>query len=232
MNNLQCTVIIPAAGKGKRMNHSTSKQYIELKEKPILVHTLEVFEKCKEISDIILVVGKDEIDYCKKQIIEKYRFEKIIYVIEGGKERQDSVYEGIKKVPDKTDIVLIHDGARPFINHNHIKETIIVAYKYHACVLGVRVKDTIKVIDKDNNIVDTPDRNTLWSIQTPQTFKKKLIQSVYDKAIEDKYVATDDSMLVEKYSDVKVKIVEGPYSNIKITTQEDLVFGNSFLYNI
>lgn len=229
MNNVKCTVIIPAAGKGKRMKNDKSKQYIELDGKPILAYTIDVFEKCNEIQNIILVVGKDEVDYCRKEIVEKYNYQKIIGILEGGKERQDSVYEGIKKVPEDSDIVLIHDGARPFIGAEQIKQTIDDGIKYGACVLGVKVKDTIKVVDDDNNIVDTPNRNNLWAIQTPQTFKKELIALAYQKAQNDNYCATDDSMLVEKYLDIKIKIVEGLYSNIKITTIEDLIIAKNFI---
>lgn len=229
MDNINCTVIIPAAGKGKRMNNKTSKQYIELEHKPILAYTIDAFEKCDEIDNIILVVGKNEIGYVRKEIVEKYNFNKIIALIEGGKERQDSVYEGIKRLPSGTDVVLIHDGARPFIDNEVIKKAIINAYEYSACVVGVKVKDTIKVVDNDNYIVDTPNRNALWSIQTPQAFKKDLITLVYDEAKNNRYSATDDSMLVEKFSDIKVKIVEGSYSNIKITTREDLIIAKSFL---
>ncbi|MCT4542529.1 MAG: 2-C-methyl-D-erythritol 4-phosphate cytidylyltransferase [Vallitalea sp.] len=230
MKDIQCTAIIPAAGRGTRMNKKKLKQYIELNNKPILVYTLQAFEKCNNIDNIILVVGEKEVDYCIKEIVEKYKFRKIIYVIKGGNERQNSVYEGLRHVPDSTDIVLIHDGARPFINEKHIKETIGCAYKNGACVLGVPVKDTIKVIN-DNIIVDTPKRDSLWSIQTPQTFKRELIKSSYEKAIKDKYVATDDSMIVEKYSDINVKIVEGSYANMKITTNEDLIIAKSFITN-
>lgn len=228
MNNLQCTVIIPAAGQGKRMNSSISKQYITLNDKPILVHTLECFEKCLEITNIILVVGKGEIPYCDKEIIVKYGFKKIIDIIEGGKERQDSVYEGIKIVPKETDIILIHDAARPLVNINDIKRTIKCAKEFGACVLGVKVKDTIKISDENKNIIDTPDRGALWSIQTPQVFKKELISLVHHLAAKEKYIGTDDSMLVEKYSDIKVRIVEGSYTNIKITTNEDLLFAKNF----
>ncbi|GMQ60136.1 2-C-methyl-D-erythritol 4-phosphate cytidylyltransferase [Vallitalea sediminicola] len=229
MKDIQCTVIIPAAGKGKRMNDNRCKQYIELEGKPILAYTIDVFEKCDEIQNIILVVGKGEVDYCRKKIVEKYNYGKIISIVEGGKERQDSVYEGIKKVPESSHMVLIHDGARPLIGTDQIKGTIDNGIKYGACVLGVKVKDTIKVVDDNNNIVDTPSRNKLWAIQTPQTFKKELITLAYEKAQNDNYVATDDSMLVEKYLDIKVKIVEGLYSNIKITTIEDLTIAKNFI---
>lgn len=232
MNNIKSTVIIPAAGKGKRMNSKKSKQYIEILDKPILAYTIDAFEKCNNINNIILVVGKKEIEYVRDEIVEKYNFKKVIGIIEGGKERQDSVYEGIKEVPHDTDIVLIHDGARPFINNHLINKAIINAHEYGACVLGVKVKDTIKVADNSYNIIDTPNRNKLWSVQTPQAFRKALINKSYEKAKNDKFIATDDSMLVEKYSEVKVKIIEGAYFNIKITTNEDLIIANNFLkYN-
>lgn len=229
MNKFKSTVIIPAAGKGKRMNQKISKQYIELNNKPILVHTLEVFEKCSAIDDIILVVGKGEIEYNKEEVIKKYNFNKVLHVLEGGVERQDSVYEGIKKVPSDTDVVLVHDAARPFVQTKHIEKTIESAIIHEACVLGVRTKDTIKKVDDNSYVEDTPNREYLWLVQTPQVFKKDLIVKVYNEAMLDGYKATDDSMLVEKYAGIKVKMVEGDYANIKITTEEDLIIGHSLL---
>ncbi|QUI24907.1 2-C-methyl-D-erythritol 4-phosphate cytidylyltransferase [Vallitalea pronyensis] len=227
MDQLKCTVIIPAAGKGKRMKHHQHKQYIELKGKPILVYTLEAFMRCDAITHIIIVVGQGEVDYCKQEIVQPYSLDKVISVIEGGKERQDSVYEGIKCIPQETDIVLIHDAARPFIQEEHIISTIKEANKSGACVLGVKVKDTIKVVNNEGNIISTPNRDMLWAIQTPQTFKKEIIKEAYEQAIKYKFVATDDAMVVEKYADTTVTIVEGSYGNIKITTQEDLMVANA-----
>lgn len=229
MSDIKSTVIIPAAGKGKRMNTKKSKQYIELLDKPILVYTIEAFEKCDQIDNIIIVVGEDEIEYVKKDIMEKYHLKKVISIVKGGKERQDSVYEGIKNVPQDTDIVLIHDGARPFIDKETIIRTIDTANECSACVVGVKVKDTIKTVNNNNIIIDTPNRNSLWAIQTPQAFKKELIIRAYNKAKVEGIKATDDSMLIEQCSNTQVKIVEGAYSNIKITTKEDLIFAKGYL---
>lgn len=227
MTPIKSTVIIPAAGKGKRMNHQCSKQYIMLKDKPILVHTLEAFIRSDMIRDIIIVVGKGEIDYCRKEIVESYKLNKVYKIIEGGKERQDSVYEGIKAIAEDTDIILIHDAARPFIEERHIAATIKEAWQNGACALGVPVKDTIKVVNQDSMVIDTPKRSTLWAIQTPQTFQASIIKEAYKKAMTEGYVGTDDAMIVEQYSDRAIKILEGSYGNIKITTREDLIIANS-----
>lgn len=226
---IKTTVIIPAAGQGKRMGSDEKKQYLNLKGKPILVHTLEVFDKCTKINNIILVVGKGEVEYCKEEIVKKYKINKISSIVEGGKERQDSVYEGLKKIPDETDIVLVHDAARPFIQEGDIHNIITQTVKNKACVLGVKAKDTIKIVNKNNKIVDTPNRDLLWLVQTPQVFSKDIIMSAYNKAMVESFKATDDSMIVERYSDVQVKMVEGSYTNIKITTQDDLIIGERFL---
>lgn len=226
---IKTTVIIPAAGQGKRMGSDGKKQYLNLKGKPILVHTLEVFDKCTKINNIILVVGKGEVEYCKEEIVKKYKINKISNIVEGGKERQDSVYEGLKKIPDETDIVLVHDAARPFVKEVDIHNIITQTVKNKACVLGVKAKDTIKIVNKNNKIVDTPNRDLLWLVQTPQVFSKDIIMSAYNKAMVESFKATDDSMIVERYSDVQVKMVEGSYSNIKITTQDDLIIGERFL---
>lgn len=217
---MNCSVIIVAAGKGKRMGTDINKQFIKLNDKPILVYTIECFDKCEAINEIVVVTSKDYVDYCKDEIIDKYEFKKDIKIVVGGKERQDSVYNGLKNI--NTDIVLIHDGVRPFIEQKHIKGVIKSVYENDACVLGVKVKDTIKLSDDGGFVISTPKRDNMWAIQTPQAFKYSLILEAYECAIEDKFLGTDDSMLVERLG-YKVKIEEGSYSNIKITTKDDLI---------
>ncbi len=225
------SVIICAAGTGKRMKSNVPKQYLELKGESILYHTISAFEKCKDIDDIVLVTGAKDVDFVCNDIVGRCGFKKVKSVISGGKERQNSVYNGLSNLSEDTDIVLIHDGVRPFISsediHNIIEETKI----HKACVLGVKVKDTIKVCDDEGYITSTPKRAALWAAQTPQAFEYSLIMKAYKKALEDEIMATDDSMLVERLG-VKVKMVEGSYNNIKITTPEDLYMGENILENI
>lgn len=224
------SVIIVAAGSGKRMKSAIAKQYIELKGRTILSYTVETFEKSDYIDEIILVTSSEAIDYVKENIVQKYNFKKVKAVVEGGKERQDSVYNGLKNVSNDCDVVLIHDGVRPFVGDSYIAKLESIAMEFGACVLGAPVKDTIKVCDSEGYITDTPERSTLWLAQTPQCFKYDIIMKAYEKAYNEGYTGTDDSMLVEK-TGVKVKMVEGDYNNIKITTPEDLYIGEVILEN-
>lgn len=224
------SVIICAAGVGKRMNSVIAKQYIELQGKSILAHTVDAFEKSDDINEIVIVTGSEDTDFVKKDIVEKYGCKKVKNVVAGGKERQNSVYNGLKAVSADTDIVIVHDGVRPFISNEDIKKIIEETKIYKACVSGVRVKDTIKICDNDGNITSTPDRAALWAAHTPQVFEFELLKKAYEKAFEDNILGTDDSMLVERLG-VKVKMVEGSYNNIKITTPEDLYIGENILIN-
>ncbi len=225
------SVIIVAAGSGKRMKSTIAKQYIELKGRTILSYTVETFEKSDNIDEIILVTSQEAIDFVTKNIVNKYQFTKVKAVVAGGAERQDSVYNGLKKVSKDTDVVLIHDGVRPFVNDSYITKLESIAMEFGACVLGAPVKDTIKICDSEGYIVDTPNRSTLWLAQTPQCFKYDVIINAYEKAYKEGYTGTDDSVLVEK-TGVKVKMVEGDYNNIKITTPEDLYIGEVILENL
>ncbi len=211
------SVIIVAGGSGSRMNMNINKQFIKINEKEVIAHTIDKFYKNEYIDEIILVVKEDEIDYFKENIIKKYGYKNIKIAL-GGKERQDSVYNGLKIVDKNCDMVLVHDGARPFVSKEIIKKAVTETKK--ASVIGVRVKDTIKVVN-NNEIISTPNRNTLWAIQTPQTFKYDLLKIAYKKAYEENFYGTDDSSLVENLGE-KVNIIEGSYENIKITTKEDL----------
>ena len=220
-------VVIVAAGTGSRMNMGINKQFIKLEGKEIIAYTIEKFYNNSNIEDIVVVVKEDESKYIKKEILDKYNF-KNVKIAYGGKERQDSVYNGLKLLDEKCDVVLIHDGARPFVSDKIIDKSIEEAKEHKAIVVGVPVKDTIKVIDNDKNIVDTPNRSVLWAVQTPQTFDYNILIDAYKDAFKNKFYGTDDAMLVERIG-YKVKMLEGSYNNIKITTQEDLNIGSQIL---
>lgn len=215
------TAIVLAAGQGKRMNTSVQKQYLLIEDKPVLYYSLKCFED-SVIDDVVLVVGKDEIEYCKNNIVDMYNLRKVSRIIAGGKERYDSVYNGLCAIED-SDYVMIHDGARPFISDDIINRSIDAVIEYDACTVGMPVKDTIKIVDEDNFGKDTPNRKYVWQIQTPQSFKYELILDAYKKMLStnDKDI-TDDTMVVERYKANKIKVIEGAYTNIKITTIEDL----------
>lgn len=221
--------IILAGGKGKRMHTKVPKQYLELQGYPVLYYTIKAFED-SFIDEIILVAGKDELQYCKEQIVEKYNFQKVKKIVSGGKERYHSVYEGLKALTSDTDIVYIHDGARPFVEQEVLERVKREMETSDACVVGMPVKDTIKIVNAQNYIKETPDRNFVWQIQTPQVFTCALIEEAYMKLMrtEQKGI-TDDAMVVEKMLNRPIKLVQGSYKNIKITTPEDLEIGNLFL---
>lgn len=220
-------VVIVAAGTGSRMKMGINKQFIKLEGKEIIAYTIEKFYNNSNIEDIVVVVKEDESEFFKKEILDKYNF-KNIKIAYGGKERQDSVYNGLKSLDKKCDVVLIHDGARPFVSDKIIDNCIEEVKEHKAIVVGVPVKDTIKIIDNDKNIVDTPNRSVLWAVQTPQTFDYNILIDAYKDAFKSGFYGTDDAMLVERIG-YKVKMVEGSYNNIKITTQEDLSVGSQIL---
>ena len=220
------SAIVLAGGRGKRMNYHKSKQFIEIKGKPVLVYTLEKFIYNKSIDEVILVLPEDEVDYCKKEVLQKYSL-KVDRIVIGGKERQDSVFNALEAM-EKADIVLIHDGARPFISEKIIEEGIKYANIYGAAAPGVTPKDTIKVKNEDNISVDTPDRNTLVAVQTPQCFKYDEIYQCHRKIKEENAIVTDDTSVVERYGH-KVYLYEGDYTNIKITTPEDLILAERLI---
>lgn len=220
------SAIVLAGGRGKRMNYHKSKQFIEIKGKPVLVYTLEKFIYNKSIDEVILVLPEDEVDYCKKEVLQKYSL-KVDRIVIGGKERQDSVFNALEAM-EKADIVLIHDGARPFINEKIIEEGIKYANIYGAAAPGVTPKDTIKVKNEDNISVDTPDRNMLVAVQTPQCFKYDEIYQCHRKIKEENAIVTDDTSVVERYGH-KVYLYEGDYTNIKITTPEDLILAERLI---
>lgn len=220
------SVIIAAAGMSNRMGSKINKQFIVIDNKPILAHTIEKFENCKYVDEIIVVSKEREVEYCRKEIVRKYGFKKVTNLIKGGKERQDSIYNGIMALNGKTDIVLTHDGARPFVRPQSIVDGIEGALEHGACVVGVPLKDTIKVIGDENKVHHTPNRSLLWAAQTPQCFKVELLKKGYEYAIAEGILGTDDSSLVEKKG-YPVRMIMGTYDNIKITTPEDIVVAES-----
>lgn len=226
------TAIVLAAGSGSRMKSKTKKQFMEIKGKPVIWYSLFEFEKSR-VDEIILVTGKEDIDYCKKEIIEKYNLKKIKNVVAGGSERYESVYNGLKEVTGN--IVLIHDGARPLINNEIIERSIEGTIKSDACVVGVPVKDTIKRANKEGYIIDTPNRSELWITQTPQSFKTDLVKMAYKKMKEElekgntNLNITDDAMVVEEFTTNQVRFVQGDYKNIKVTTPEDIDIAELFI---
>lgn len=219
--------IIVAGGKGKRIGANISKQFLHLNGKPILAHTLKVFEDCNSIDSIIVVSHPDDIDFCQQNIIKNFGFKKVIKVVKGGKERQDSVRNGLNAAPESYGITVIHDAVRPFVSQSIIENSIRTAKRTGASVVCVPVKDTIKEAS-DGYVKKTLQRERLYLVQTPQTFKMDIIKEAHKRALEKGIKATDDSSLVEMLG-IKVKIVEGSYENIKITTPEDLIIGEAIL---
>ena len=222
------SAIILAGGKGKRMGSAISKQFIDIKGKPIIYYTLKKFSENKKIDNIIVVLPEDEVKYFKENILKKYEL-RINKIVIGGKERQDSVYNALKSLKNSsTDIVLIHDGARPFISESIINECIKFAEIYGAAAPGVMPKDTIKVKNEKNFSVDTPNRANLVSIQTPQVFKFDEILECHEKIRYNGEMVTDDTMVVEKYG-YSVYLYDGEYTNIKVTTPEDLILAERLI---
>ncbi len=218
--------LITAAGKGSRMNMDINKQYIEIGGKPILARTIGIFEECGRVDEIILVVNGNDIVYCKQNIVDTFGFRKVAAIVAGGDTRQASVYNGLSHLKEDCGIVLIHDGARPFVSEESIMESVAVADEFGAACVAVPVKDTIKSADDKNVVRETLDRSRLWSVQTPQTFNYGLILDAHRKALEAGFAGTDDAMLVERLGH-PLRLVYGSYYNIKITTEEDLVLAEA-----
>jgi 2-C-methyl-D-erythritol 4-phosphate cytidylyltransferase len=221
-----CAIIV-AAGKGNRMGAGKNKQFIDIEGKPVLCYTLEALSKCPAVEEIVLVCAGDEIEYCRGGIVEKYGFDKVKSIVAGGAERQDSVYSGLSAAKGCA-VVLIHDGARPFVTNRILEEGIRHAEEYGASACGVTPKDTIKVKDQSGFSERTLDRSRLFSVQTPQCFKLDLILGCYEKLLDDETLFTDDTSVAEHFGH-KVFLYEGSYENIKITTPEDLAVAESIL---
>ncbi|TFB09169.1 2-C-methyl-D-erythritol 4-phosphate cytidylyltransferase [Candidatus Atribacteria bacterium MT.SAG.1] len=225
---MKIVALIAAAGKGKRMNARISKPFIPISGKPILAYTIEKFEKCILIDKIYLVVSPEEKEICRKNIILKYNFSKVQALIDGGETRQNSIYNGLKALDKDTDIVVIHDGARPLVDETIIQKSIEKAQKYGAAIAAIPIKDTVKKSERNFFINKTLNRKEIWRAQTPQTFKYDLILPAYHKAYKDKYLTTDDAAIVERYGH-KVKLIIGSEENIKITTPFDIIVAENFL---
>lgn len=224
---MNCAIIV-AGGTGSRMKMDVNKQFLKLNDKEILIRTIEAFDTNLNIDEIVVVLKKEEIEFFRTKILPKYRFIKPIKIVGGGKQRQDSVYNGLKALDKDCKNVLVHDGARPFVSQSIINNTVSKLKALGAIVVAVKVKDTIKYVDEENNIKSTLNRDSLFAVQTPQAFRYKMLLKAYEYAYENEIIATDDSSLVEELG-YKVKIIDGSYDNIKITTKEDLDFAYQIL---
>ncbi|NPV52354.1 MAG: 2-C-methyl-D-erythritol 4-phosphate cytidylyltransferase [Firmicutes bacterium] len=220
--------VVPAAGQGRRMGGDTGKLFMCLNGKPILSYALDVFEKCPLISEIILVVREDEIHHASRLFAKESGFTKVKRIVPGGVERQMSVYHGLIATDAASDIVMVHDGARPLITLDVVASVVNEAVACGAAVVATPVKDTIKLSDSQGFIKSTLDRSMLWAVQTPQAFRRELLLCAHEKAYSDGFLGTDDSVLVERLG-WKVRLVPGSYENIKITTPEDVLIAEAIL---
>ena len=225
--------IVLSAGTGSRMKSDIPKQYMDLKGFPVIYYSLKAFQD-SDVSSIVLVTGAEDVEYCRKEIVEKYNLSKVKAIVPGGSERYYSVYEGLKAIEDAS-YVMIHDGARPMLTLQRIKRNQAEFDKNDACVVGMPVKDTIKIADEHRYCKETPERRYVWQIQTPQSFSYKLVKNAYEKLMlleeqgEKISGITDDAMVVEYTTGAPIKFIEGDYKNIKITTPEDIQIAELFL---
>lgn len=249
MGKKRCTAIVLAAGRGSRMKSGVAKQYMLLRDRPLIWYALHAVEESSVIDDCILVTGAEDISYVKEEIVAKYGFSKVAAVVAGGKERYDSVYNGLQAAAgssgqggekpgasDEDGYIFIQDGARPFLTEDILERCYEAVAQDHACVAGMPVKDTIKIVDESGFARQTPDRNFMWQVQTPQVFDAALIIFAYKKLMQEKerllregISITDDAMVVETFTDCKVRLVEGDYTNIKVTTPEDMAVAETLL---
>lgn len=239
--NIRFAAVVLAAGKGKRMKSTVQKQFLLLRGKPLLYYALAAFEN-SPVEDIVLVTGAEEAEYCRKEIVEHFGFRKVRAIVAGGKERYHSVYEGLKALSDQLgygreisegqDYVMIHDGARPFVDAEILERVMKDTAAYDACVAGMMSKDTVKLADEDGFAAQTPDRSHVWTVQTPQSFSYSLIREAYDRMMsreEYQQGVTDDAMVVERMTRRRVKLTEGSYRNMKVTTPEDMAVAEAYL---
>lgn len=231
MEKKRCVAIVLAAGQGRRMGTKIQKQYILLNGKPVLYYSLNVFQKSEVIDEICIVTGAGDEDYCKREIVERYGITKVSQIIAGGAERYLSVWNALQVIGEDG-YVFIHDGARPFVDEEMLYRVYNQVVCHRACVVGMPVKDTIKISDENGFVKETPDRSRVWMVQTPQVFDMALVKQAYALLIEKNETnVTDDAMVVEQMMKIPVKFVEGSYENIKITTPEDLKIGEIFAKN-
>lgn len=228
MPRAKTTALIPCAGQGKRMGSAVNKLFLDLGGRPLLAYTLDLFQGNSLIDEVVLIVNENEKDYCRREVVDKYRYSKIRQLVSGGMERQESVFNGLRHLDQEPGLVLIHDGARPFLSRDTLERAVEAGWEKGAAVVGVPVKDTIKVTNADYTVKVTPDRQYLWQVQTPQVFKKNIILKAYEEAVNNGWRGTDDASFVERMG-LPVYMVKGDYRNIKITTPEDLVFAGKML---
>ena len=221
------SALIVAGGVGSRMGADIPKQFVEVLGKPVIAYTIDAFECNKDVDEIVIVTLEDYIVFCK-DVVDSFNFSKVKSIISGGKTRQESVYNGLKEITGE--YVLIHDGARPLVSQAVITSCINTLLSGCACAVGVKVNDTLKIADNDKVIKSTPDRAHMYAVQTPQCFKTEEIIKAHKSAAESGFSGTDDAMLYERI-DGKIKISEGDYSNIKITTPIDIAVMEAYLTN-
>ena len=227
---MKTVAIIPAGGVGRRLGSVVAKQYLLLDAIPVLARTLKIFQQAKIIDEIVLVVPQDDVISAQEQLVDKYDLTKVVAIVAGGKERQDSVRNGFFTIAGNCDVVVIHDGVRPLLTEEMISKVIDAAKNGGASSIGVKVKDTVKQTVDTDLVEATLPRNNLWLTQTPQAFAFAVLQRAYAAAASDKFYGTDDASLVERIG-VKVKMIAGSYENIKITTPDDLIIAEAFIKN-
>ena len=225
---MRVAALIPAAGRGRRLAQETPKAFISIGGAPLFTFALERFEACPTVQEIVLLVPDEKAIRQAQEIIREAGFRKVVRILPGGAERQDSVYAGLKALDPQTDIVLIHDGARPFLSIDLIRRIVEETRVWKSVVAAVPVRDTIKEISAEGYVRRTLDRRHLWEIQTPQGFLFPLLLEAHERAREEKYYGTDDAALIEQFG-LPVKVIHGDRLNIKITTPEDLILGEAIL---
>lgn len=221
------TVILPAAGQGKRMNHVTNKVFIPLLNRPVLIHSVLAFSACPEVDNLVIAAARSEIAFVEKMLsgvagIKPWK------VVAGGSERQYSIANALAVIPETVEVILVHDAARPLIKPRMISQMIAAAREFKAAGLAVPLKDTVKKVDKDCFVTETPARRSMWIMQTPQAFDATILRQAYTHAAQDGFLGTDDASLVERLG-IRVKLVEGSYSNVKITTPEDIIIAEALM---
>ena len=221
------TAVFPAAGQGRRMNVGINKVFLDLLGKPILVHTLQRFSRSKNIDYLVVVVAAEEVSLIRK-LLRAVPGLKPYQVVAGGSERQYSIANGLAVVQENSEIILVHDAARPLTSIETIDRVVEGAREVGGAIAAVPEKNTVKIVDEDGIVKETPPRKTLWEVQTPQGFRRDILLEAYRKAKEDAFLGTDDSSLVERLG-VPVKVVESDYRNIKVTTPEDMLIAEAFL---
>ncbi len=225
---MKVVALVVAAGRGSRMGAKESKPYLVLAGKPILAHTLSEIEHCSLIHETVLIVAEKEVEHSRVSIVEPFKLKKVRKIVVGGLKRQDSVWEGLKALENDYELVMVHDGVRPFVSKEILEKSIHETANCGATIAAVPVKDTVKMVSEQKMVLETLDRSKVWAVQTPQTFRHDILKMAFEKAFKDRFYGTDDASLVERMG-VKVKVIQGSYENVKITTPEDLALGEEIL---